>query len=87
MSEMEKALDKFLNFLCVEWGFCIPPEDRNKFMATKYFEANEFAKLLLEAEGMDPDLDIEWRRKIRNEFTSRFGSELSEDNSNEPNQK
>ena len=35
--------------------------------------ADEFANLVLEAEGMNPEREIEWFRRIRDRFIERFG--------------
>ena len=66
-----------LNDLCVEWGFCIDPEAGNSLKSTQYLDADEFACAVLKAEGMDFELEVEWRRKIRNKFIERFGNGIN----------
>ena len=48
--------------------------------STQYLEADEFACLVLTAEGMDAEIEVQWRRKIRNIFTERFGKEIRANN-------
>lgn len=73
---MEKEIEKLLNFLCVEWGFCIPPKDQERLRKSNYLDASEFSRSVLIAEGMDAKLEIEWFRKIRNKFIETFGKEV-----------
>jgi len=40
---MDKAIEKLLNYLCVEWGFCIDPESANTLKNSQHMEADEFA--------------------------------------------
>jgi len=74
---MEKDIEKLLYDLCVDWGFCIPPQDSKSLKQSDHLEADEFACAVLVAEGMDADIEVQWRRKIRNRFIERFGPKLS----------
>ena len=74
---MDKAIEKLLNYLCVEWGFCIDQESINILKTSQQLEADEFACAVLKAEGMDPDMEIEWKRKIRNKFIKHIGSHMN----------
>lgn len=74
---MYSSVGYLLDELCVEWGFCIPPNDAEIIKEEKYLEADEFACKVLIAEGMDPEYEIRWRRKIRNKFVDQFGHEIS----------
>ncbi len=74
---MEEAIEKLLNELCVEWGFCIDQESVNKLKNSESLEAEEFAHAVLAAEGMNAELEIEWNRKIKRKFTERFGEVLN----------
>jgi len=75
---MEEALKLLLDELCVDWGFCLPPKAQIRITNQKHFAADEFACLVLEAEGMNSEMEIEYRRKIRNKFREVFGNELHE---------
>ena len=74
---MDKALEKLLNDLCVEWGFCSDPEPGKSLKSAQILDADEFACAVLNAEGMDCELEVEWRRKIRNKYIERFGNEIN----------
>lgn len=71
---MKSSIEKLLSELCVDWGFCIPPDDEIRLLDSQYLEADDFARAILVAEGMNPDYEINWRRRIRRMFTDRFGS-------------
>lgn len=70
---MEQQLNNLLYDLCVDLGFCIPPEDSTRISQTKSYMAKEFAKDVVSAEGMNPDYEIAWIQKISNKFIDRFG--------------
>ena len=40
-----------------------------------YLEAEDFANQILIAEGMNPEYEKQWKRKISNKFIEKFGSE------------
>ena len=73
---MAGALRWILDDLCVEWGFCIPNKDAERISNTTHVGADEFACLVLEAEGMDAEMELKHRRAIRNRFRQHFGNEL-----------
>ncbi len=69
-------LNILLGDLCVEWGFCnrLLPDDL--VSVGKAITADEFARAVLIAEGMNPDCS-EWLRPIRDKFAQRYGSSVS----------
>jgi hypothetical protein len=74
---MKKEIKNPLSFLCTEWGFCIDNKSQNELIGAEHLKAEEFACAVLKAEGMGPDFEIEWRRKIKNKFIEELGSEIS----------
>lgn len=75
---MDEAVEYILKDLCVELGFCIPRSEAEKLKSLKRLEANEFASLVLTAEGMVPEYEKQWVRKISSRFEEYFGqSEVS----------
>ena len=63
--------------LCTEWGFCnaLHPED---FVRTDHvLTAPDFADAVLRAEGMNPDYELQWRRRLMRLFVDRYGPETS----------
>lgn len=74
---LEADLRDLLVRLCVEWGFCIPPKHRNRIVTSAHLEAAEFAAQVLQAEGLDPQIETQWFRKIKNRFVEQFGESVS----------
>ena len=58
----------------MQWGFCIPPADQERIIAQDAWEADAFAAAVLEAEGMVPEYEKKWRRRIASKFIEQFGS-------------
>ncbi len=67
---MQTKIEYLLNDLCLDWGFCIPPEEAKRIAESKQLEADDFACQVLIAEGMNPEYEIQWRRRIREKFTT-----------------
>jgi hypothetical protein len=76
--DLADDLGILLGDLCVEWGFCnrLMPEDL--IAAGKILTADEFARAVLVAEGMDPNYS-KWLHPIRDKFIERYGSSVSMD--------
>ncbi len=74
---MEKGIGDFLSVLCIEWGFCLPIDSIEELKKRDNFDPTEFAEAVFDAEGMNPELEIQWKRKIRNRFIKTFGQELN----------
>ncbi len=70
---LKAKLEDYVQWLCVEWGFC---GDAPVDLARESWSADEFAEAILRAEGMG-ELETHYRKKIRDEFIRRFGSSLS----------
>jgi len=68
---MEQELIYLLADLCVKWGFCIPPDDFEAIFKMDYYEADDFAMDVVEAEGMDGYSG--WVNGIAERFRERFG--------------
>lgn len=75
VSTLETDLTAFLGVLCVEWGFCLPPADARRLANLDRVTAEEFAKQLLEAEGMNAD-SSPWFQRIAKRFSKLFGNEV-----------
>jgi hypothetical protein len=72
---MERELSYLLYDLCVIWGFCIPPVGAEEIRKLSHWSAEEFAISVVEAEGMNPEYEQKWVRKIAEKFRERFGAE------------
>jgi len=72
---MERELSYLLYDLCVIWGFCIPTVRAKEMCKMGRWGAKEFAISVVEAEGMNPECEEEWVRRIAEKFRERFGAE------------
>ncbi len=72
---MTTQVMRLLNKLCADWGFCLSETAAQRIENTKEITADEFARRVLEAEGMNPEIDIHWRRKIREVFIETIGED------------
>ena len=57
---------------------CLLPQEIEYILSKKYFSADEFTKSVLMAEGMNPEMELKHFRSIKNKFTDKFGSEVTE---------
>lgn len=71
---MEREINYLLADLCVKWGFCIPPNDQIEISKAGYYNSENFAKDIVEAEGMNPEHESKWIKKISEKFKERFGT-------------
>ena len=74
---LAEDLDAFLSQLCLEWGFCSARAGDLLAANRKEISADDFTKAVLTAEGMNPEYEVEWRRRIRNRFVDRYGATIS----------
>ena len=72
---MERELIYLLHDLCIKWGICIPPDCLARIAKTEQYNAIDFARDVVEAEGMDPDNETGWVNRIVEQFKVRFGSD------------
>jgi len=77
-AELSDDLDILLGDLCTKWGFCNQLDGDDLIASHKELTPDTFADAVLEAEGMKPEYELEWRRKIQSKFVERYGSSVSE---------
>jgi hypothetical protein len=70
---MEREITYLLCDLCVKWGFCIPPIRAEELCKLRHFSAAGFAVSIVKAEGMNPESQSNWVRRIAGKFRERFG--------------
>jgi len=57
---------RLLDMLCMKLGFCLPPSAKQQLEQAPPGDANEFARAVFTAEGMDPDrADLHLFRQVR----------------------
>ncbi|MDH3196385.1 MAG: hypothetical protein OEL78_08745 [Hyphomicrobiales bacterium] len=66
-----------LDDLCTQWGFCNHLTAEDLISERQGLTAEAFARAVLRAEGMNPEHEIEWMRRIRAKFIERYGSSVS----------
>ncbi len=75
---LEKEIRGFLDEICTELGFCLPPKKIENLATRKFYHADEFVRDVFEAEEMNPDSELHLFRQVKRKFTDRFGSEVGE---------
>ena len=78
---MEQALIELVSDLCVNWGFCLPPQSVEEISKQETYHARDFASDVLLAEGMNPEHHLNWFRKISTKFIAHFGTNYIEQTS------
>jgi hypothetical protein len=62
-----------LSKLCVDLGFCLPPDEIARFQDTPPESVDEFTDAVFVAEGLDPvDSDTTLRRQVRDRVAAAF---------------
>jgi hypothetical protein len=77
IATLDHDLRVLLDKLCVEWGFCIPPDHADRIASSDHLDGDGFASAVLRAEGMDPEYELHWFRRIRRRFVDEFGNSVS----------
>ena len=72
---LEREIEYLLYDLCVDWGFCIPSLDAERIATQTSYTAEKFAIDVLVAEGMNPEYERKWLKRISGKFVERFGSD------------
>lgn len=63
-----------LHELCVDLGFCLPPEARVRLQGAPPRDVDAFTDAVFVAEGLDPRLDTRLRRQVRERVARHFGA-------------
>ncbi|MBO2445965.1 hypothetical protein J4573_02585 [Actinomadura barringtoniae] len=61
-----------LRDLCIDLGFCLPPEDQARLCASPPADIDSFTDAVFQAEGMDPLLHKKLRRRVRETVAKAF---------------
>ena len=67
-------VETLLNELCVDWGFCLPPQEQARLKDTPPSDVDAFTDAVIRAEGLDPYLDIplRLRRDVKRRVEQHF---------------
>jgi hypothetical protein len=72
-----RQLQAMLESICVDWGFCGGLQASVLIQDYPMLSATCFANAVLFAEGMNPEYELAWMRRLENAFRQRFGECLS----------
>jgi hypothetical protein len=75
--DLSNDLDSLLDDLCREWGFCNRLTAADLLTDGTPLGAGEFARAVLQAEGMNSEYETSWMRRIRERFIARYGEFVS----------
>lgn len=65
---------KLLNDLCIQLGYCLPPDDRQRIVSNPPASVDAFTDAVVKAEGFDPLLmATEQRQQVRRIVAAAFG--------------
>jgi hypothetical protein len=65
--------ERLLDNLCAELGFCLPPAEKARLVASPPASVDEFTDAVFIAEGLDPELaDKRLWRQVRDRVTAHF---------------
>lgn len=70
-------LELLIAELCTDWGFCNQLMAKDLLQGDQRVTASDFADAVLHAEGMNPEHEPNWRRRISRRFADRYGSSIS----------
>jgi len=66
--------DRLLAELCVDLGFCLPPEDQERLRDSPPTTIDAFTDAVFLAEGMDPLAHPQLRKQVRERVTKYFSA-------------
>jgi hypothetical protein len=69
-------VDRLLNDLCVDLGFCLPQEERQRLATSPPATVKSFTDAVFIAEGLDPlSADRHLWRQVRDRVAGAFGDD------------
>ncbi|WP_412540756.1 hypothetical protein R8Z50_34030 [Longispora sp. K20-0274] len=71
--ELAAEILYLLRDLCVDLGFCLPPDEQLRLSVTPVRDVDAFTDAVFEAEGMEPSHHKQLRRTVRRTVESRIG--------------
>jgi hypothetical protein len=70
-------VESLLHELCVDLGFCLPPEERVRLQDGPPRDVDAFTDAVFVAEGLDPRGDKRLRRQVREKVVRHFAASAS----------
>ena len=75
-NEMQRELQALLDELCVDLGFCLPPDDQKRIISVPYYDAEGFTSEVFAAEKINTNSHAGLAQKVLQRFTKRFGDSI-----------
>jgi hypothetical protein len=72
-------VDALLRTLCVDLGFCLPPDDHARLVSEPPSDIDVFTDEVFAVEGMDVSLHPRLRDQVRAIIAARFGATSGDD--------
>jgi len=63
--DQEIRVQLLLDELCAKLGFCLPPSEQRRLRGSSSTDVDAFTDAVLEAEGVDPRVNKQLRRTVR----------------------
>ncbi len=70
--EEHDSVQRLLDDLCADLGFCLPPSERLRLREAPPTSVDAFTDAVFRAEGMDPRLHTAQRRQVRDRIERRL---------------
>jgi hypothetical protein len=69
----ESEVTSLLSKLCIDLGFCLPPEDENRLIENPPTSVQEFTDQIFRAEGLNPQYaERHLYRQVRDKIAEAF---------------
>jgi hypothetical protein len=65
-------VDRSLSELCLDLGFCLPPDDRWRLRGSPPSTVDAFTDAVFRAEGVDPLIYPQLRKEVRERVSKHF---------------
>ena len=73
MADLQTELGNLIDMLVAQYGYMVFGRDREKIVSSESYRAEDFARDVLVADGLNVDENLGSYRKVRNLFVERFG--------------
>lgn len=70
-------LQILIDDLCDEWNFCNKVSAEDLTENNKTLRALDFITAVIVAEGLKPEDEVNWMRRIKRKFVARYGQSVS----------
>jgi len=72
VSELARRVQRLLDELCVDLGYCLPPVARDRLCREPSLDPNAFVDAVFRTEGLDPHPSGRLRRQVKDKVTKPY---------------